>query len=151
MILDTSVLIAAEKQQLDLHALFAAHGPETFYIAAITAAELLHGVERAKPAARKQARARFVESVLAQLETIDFDLALARQHAEIWAVLEAAGKVIGPYDLLIAATAIHYDYPVATLNVAEFRQVPGLRLIDVVRYLRSETTPGISKNPKSTL
>ena len=140
VILDTSVLIAAEKQRLDLTALFAAHEQETFCIAAITAAELLHGVERAKPAARKQARARFVEWILAQVETIDFDLALARQHAGIWATLEAAGKGIGPYDLLIAATALHYDHPVATLNVAEFRQVPGLHLIDATRYFRSETT-----------
>jgi predicted nucleic acid-binding protein len=144
VIFDTSILIAAEKQRLDLHALFAAHEQETFCIAAITAAELLAGVERAKPAARKQARARFVEWILAQVETIDFDLALARQHAGIWATLEAAGKMIGPYDLLIAATALHYDHPVATLNVAEFRQVRGLRLIDVARYLRSEATPGIS-------
>ena len=135
VILDTSVLIAAERRRLDLSAFFAAQEDATFCIAAITAAELLHGVERAKPAARKQTRAQFVEWVLAQVETIDFDLALARQHAGIWATLEAAGKVIGPYDLLIAATALHYDHPLATLNVEEFRQVPGLRLIDVAKYL----------------
>jgi len=134
VILDTSVLIAAERRRLDLSAFFAAHEEETFCIAAITAAELLHGVERAKPATRKQTRAQFVEWILAQVETIDFDLALARQHAGIWATLEAARKVIGPYDLLIAATALHYDHPLATLNVEEFRQVPGLRLIDVARY-----------------
>jgi predicted nucleic acid-binding protein len=120
---------------LDLGALFAAHEEEIFYIAAITAAELLHGVERAKPATRKQSRARFVEWILAQVETIDFDLALARRHAGTWAALEAAGKAIGPYDLLIAATALHYGHPVATLNVAEFRQVPGLKLIDLAQYL----------------
>lgn len=150
VILDSSILIAAEKQRLDLHALFAAHEQETFYIASITAAELLHGVERAKPEPRKQARARFVELILSQVETIDFDLALARQHAGIWATLEAGGKVIGPYDLLIAATALHYNHPVATLNVAEFRQVAGLRLIDGAQYLRAEATPGTPKPPKLT-
>ena len=135
---DTSVLIAAERQRLDLGALFAAHEKETFRIAAITAAELLHGVERAKPPARRQPRARFVEWILAQVETIDFDLALARQHAGLWAALEAAGTMIGPYDLLIAATALHYDDPLATLNDGEFRRVPGLSLIDVARYLRPD-------------
>ena len=74
VILDTSVLMAAEKQRLDITALFAAHEEEIFCIAAITAAELLHGVERAKPVARKQSRSRFVEWILAQVETIDFDL-----------------------------------------------------------------------------
>jgi tRNA(fMet)-specific endonuclease VapC len=140
VILDTSVLIAAEKQRLDLAALFAAHEEETFFIAAITAAELLHGVERAKPAARKQTRSRFVEWILGQFETIDFDLALARQHAGIWAALEAKGRVIGPYDLLIAATAVHYGHQVATLNISEFRNVRSLRLIDVAPYLSPETT-----------
>ena len=140
VILDTSVLIAAEKRRLDLTALFAAHEEEAFCIAAITAAELLHGVERTKPAARKQSRSQFVEWILAQVETIDFDLALARQHAAIWAVLESAGKVIGPYDLLIAATAVHFGHPVATLNGSEFRHVPGLQLIDVAPYLCPEAT-----------
>jgi len=140
VILDTSVLMAAEKQRLDITALFAAHEEEIFCIAAITAAELLHGVERAKPVARKQSRSRFVEWILAQVETIDFDLALARQHVGIWAALEAAGKVIGPYDLLIVATAVHYGHPVATLNTGEFRHVPGLHLIDVAPYLLPETT-----------
>jgi tRNA(fMet)-specific endonuclease VapC len=139
VILDTSVLIAAEKQRLNLTALFAAHEEDTFCIAAITAAELLHGVERAKPAARKQSRSRFVEWILAQVDTIDFDLAVARQHAGIWAALEAAGKVIGPYDLLVAATAVHYDHRVATLNVSEFRQVRGLHLIDAAPFLCPET------------
>ncbi len=139
VILDTSVLIAAEKQRLDLTALFAARKEETFCLAAITAAELLHGVERAKPAARKEARSQFVEWILAQVETIDFDLAVARQHAGIWAKMEAAGKVIGPYDLLIAATALQYDHSVATLNVAELRQVRGLNLIDMANYFRPET------------
>jgi predicted nucleic acid-binding protein len=138
VILDTSVLIAAEKGRLNLTALFAAHEEETFCIAAITAAELLHGVERAEPPVPKQTRSRFVEWILAQVETIDFDLALARHHVGIWAALEAAGKVIGPYDLLIAATAVHYGHPLATLNINEFRQVPGLQLIDVAPYLRPE-------------
>src|SRR5881275_2901882 len=101
LILDTSVLISAEKKRLDLARFFAAHPDETFFFAAITASELLHRVFRAHPAARKQERAAFVEALLAQIETIDFDLAVARRHAELWAELERKGQMIGPYDLLI--------------------------------------------------
>jgi predicted nucleic acid-binding protein len=136
LILDTSVLIAAEKGRLDLAALFAAHADETFFFAAITAAELLHGVERAQPAARKQHRSRFVEAVLREIEVIDFDLSVARRHAALWAELEQAGRMIGPYDLLITATALQHGHAVLTLNVAEFRQVPALRVIDPAPYLR---------------
>jgi tRNA(fMet)-specific endonuclease VapC len=53
LILDTSVLIAAERARLDLPRLFAAHAEEPFALAAITASELLHGVERAEPGPRR--------------------------------------------------------------------------------------------------
>jgi len=49
IVLDTSVLIAAEKGQLRLLDFFVANSKESFFITAITAAELLHGVERAAP------------------------------------------------------------------------------------------------------
>jgi tRNA(fMet)-specific endonuclease VapC len=134
LILDTSILIAAEKQQFDLRRLFAARADEPFFIAAITAAELLHGVERAQPPARKKARSRYVEAILSEIEAIDFDLAVARRHAALWAAQEKAGKVIGSHDLLIAATALHCGYAVATCNLAEFRQVAGLRVINPAPY-----------------
>jgi tRNA(fMet)-specific endonuclease VapC len=134
LILDSSVLIAAEKRQFDLRRLFEARADEPFFIAAITAAELWHGVERAQPPTRKKSRSRYVEAVISEIETIDFDLSVARRHARLWAALEKAGKLIGPHDLLIAATALHYDYAVTTLNLAEFRQVPGLKVIDPAPY-----------------
>ena len=134
LILDTSVLIAGERKRLDLPALFAAHPGELFFITTITAAELLHGVARAAPPARKKGRSEFVEDVLARIEAIDFDLPVARRHAELWAKLEKAGQMIGAHDLLIAATALHYGYALATLNVAEFRHVAGLRVIDTGRF-----------------
>lgn len=43
--------------------------------------------------------------------------------------------MIGPYDLLIAATALHYGHAVATLNVAEFLRVKGLRIVDSQSFL----------------
>jgi tRNA(fMet)-specific endonuclease VapC len=135
LILDTSVLIAAEKQRLDLPRLLAAQGTAPVFLAAITAAELLHGVERAKPPERRQTRARFVESLLAVITVIDFDLPVARQHAALWAALESTGQIIGAHDLQIAATALHHDFALATLNQTEFHRVPGLRLIDPAPYL----------------
>lgn len=130
LILDTSVLIAAEKQRLDLPAFFSAHAAEPFFIAAITASELLHGVERARSPDQKRTRARFVEAVLEEFEAIEFDLPVARRHAEVWASLETAGRMIGPHDALIAATALQHGHGLVTLNLTEFRQVHSLRVID---------------------
>lgn len=135
LMLDTSVLIAAERQRLDLVRLLAAHGDEPVFLAAIAAAELLHGVERADTPERRQNRSRLVESLLATITVIDFDHPIARRHAALWAALESTGQVIGAHDLQIAATALHHDCALVTLNRTEFLRVTGLRLIDPAPYL----------------
>jgi tRNA(fMet)-specific endonuclease VapC len=136
LILDTSVLIAAERARLDLPRFFAAHAEEPFALAAITASELLHGVERAEPGHRRRERGAFVEAVLAELDLVDFDLPVARRHASLWVELERLGRRIGPHNLQIAATALHLNYGLVTLNPAEFRQVPGLRVEDPAAFQR---------------
>lgn len=139
LILDSTVLIAAEKQRFNLPALFMAHEREPVFIAAITAFELLHGVARASPA-QKHRRSQLVEGVLTSIEAIDFDLPVARRHAVIWANLEAAGNMIGAHDLQIAATAVHYGHSVATLNTREFGRVADLHLVDTAPYLQPQQT-----------
>jgi len=47
VILDSSVLIAAERKRFDLVGFLSAHANDTIFITAITASELLHGCERA--------------------------------------------------------------------------------------------------------
>ena len=137
LILDSSVLIAAERQQFDLARFFAENADEPFFLASITVSELLHGVERAPAGHRRNQRARFVEAILAEVEVIDFDGAVARRHAAAWAALERAGRMIGAHDLLIAATALYHDCALVTLNTAEFRQVNGLALAPTSGYCRS--------------
>lgn len=56
MILDSSILIADERGRFALQDFFTAYSSESFYLAAITVSELWHGVERAVPVARQQAR-----------------------------------------------------------------------------------------------
>lgn len=131
LILDTSVLIAAERGKLDSEKFFA-HLKETpVFLAAITASELLHGVERAQNEAIRSRRSRFVESMLSQIPIIEFDLDAARSHSVLWSRLEVAGTMIGAHDLLIAATAVASGHAVATLNRKEFERIDQLELIDV--------------------
>ena len=95
-------------------------------MAAIAAAELLLGVERADSLACRQQRQQYVEAILATVPIIPFDLAVARVHAQVSAALFAMGQPIGPHDLLIAATALAYGHSILTHNLREFRRVPGL-------------------------
>lgn len=124
-----------EKAEIPPGGFFAAHPQERFSIAVITASEMLHGVERAMLPARKAARSVVVEQYLLHLNVLDFDLSAARRHAALWALLETKGAMIGAYDRLIASTALEYDFAVATLNLAEFQKVPGLRLVDVAPFV----------------
>lgn len=128
-LIDSSVLIAAERRALDLDAAMAAHGDEPVGIAAITASELLHGVQRAATAAQRLRRETFVERLLAVLPVFPFDLVTARLHASLWASLAAKGATVGAHDLLIGATAIAAGYRVATRDRRSFGRIPGLEVV----------------------
>jgi tRNA(fMet)-specific endonuclease VapC len=79
VILDSSVLIAAERGKFDLPAMLRAYEAEVFQIAALTAGELLHGCERANDAVRER-RVRFVEDVIREFGVAPFALAEAREY-----------------------------------------------------------------------
>jgi tRNA(fMet)-specific endonuclease VapC len=126
ILIDTSVLIEAERSGLPIDRRFDA---ETATISVVTASELLHGVHRASRERVRARRAAFVEGVLAALDPLPVTIAVARAHARIWADLERGGKMIGAHDIWIAATAVSHGMDVVTSNVAEFKRVPGLTVI----------------------
>jgi tRNA(fMet)-specific endonuclease VapC len=113
-VIDSSVLIAAERGKLDLERVLRDYGDEPIAIAAITASELLHGVHRAAESSQRNRREAFVERLLAELPLIPFDLLVARVHSRLSAELAAKGSPVGAHDLLIAATALAVGYDVAT-------------------------------------
>jgi tRNA(fMet)-specific endonuclease VapC len=136
LILDSSVLIADERGKFDMTGFLRQYSSLQPVIAAITASELLHGVERAHDAARKERRQRHVEQILASLSILPFDLAQARYHARIWADLEVRGLMIGPHDLQIAAAGLALAHEVGTLNAQEFGRVAGLKIVDATPFRR---------------
>ena len=133
LILDSSVLVAFERRRFDLERLLADASPVA--IAAVTAAELLIGVERADSPQRRVRRENFVENIFARLSIVPFDLPQARLYAIQFADLAQRGQIIGDRDLQIAVTALSLDYDLATLNIGEFQRVTSLRLIDVSSYI----------------
>jgi tRNA(fMet)-specific endonuclease VapC len=101
---------------------------DQFELAAITVAELWHGVERASAGHRVQ-RQRYLEAVVAALPVISYSEQTAYHHARIWARLESTGKSIGSYGRIVAATAFERGSIVATFNKRHFSQVKGLTVI----------------------
>jgi tRNA(fMet)-specific endonuclease VapC len=134
LILDTSVLVAAERREFQITAFLVAQPVAPVRLAAVTYSELLHGLERAADAQIRARRRRFIEGILSLTGIVGFNQREAELHARLWANLESRGQIIGAHDLQIAATALSLDYSLATLNLREFSRVPGLKLADVAPF-----------------
>jgi tRNA(fMet)-specific endonuclease VapC len=128
-LIDSSVLIAWERNQLNLEDQLADSADEDFGVSAITASELLHGVHRASTPAQRRRREAFVEGLLSRIPIVAFDAVTARIHARISAELAAQGTAVGPHDLIIAATAITQGYALATRDERSFPKISGLNLL----------------------
>lgn len=96
-------------------------------IAAVTAAELLVGVQFADDKHRPE-REEFVEGVLSIFPIEEYDLAAARSHATLLFHTRRLGKQRGAHDLIIAATAVSRDRVVVSGDRAAFEGLPGVRL-----------------------
>ncbi len=68
--------------------------------------------------------------MLSSIEILSYTEATALEHARIWADLESSGKMIGFYDLIVAATALESGSVVATFNQRHFARVRGLKVIE---------------------
>lgn len=126
LVIDTDVWVLAEKSdgKLDL-ARWAHYGGA--YMSAITASELLVGVERANTAQRRAQRGAFVENLLSSVPVLEFSMPVVRTHARMVAAL-SKNVTAGAHDALIAATAVHHGYALLTRNVADFRIFAGLKV-----------------------
>lgn len=129
--LDADVVIRGEKGTFDLRKWLKSRSNDQFEIAAITVAELWHGVERAI-GKRKVTRQRYLRAMLESLPVIDYSEQTAYEHARLWAELETSGKMIGFYDLIVGATALERGSQVATFNKRHFGQIKGLIVIEPV-------------------
>jgi predicted nucleic acid-binding protein len=135
VILDTTVFIAAERGRFDMSGFLESLGETGVALAAVTAGELLFGFERATDPGIRARRGAFIEAILEAVPTAPFGLAEARRHAALWAELAGRGELIGPYDMLVAATALANDFSLATLNRGEFERAPGLSLVELDSFL----------------
>ena len=80
-----------------------------------------------------QARGRNLEvtkDFLASMHQYPFDDSCIEHYGALRARLTRAGQLIGPNDLLIAATALAHGAILVTHNTAEFSRVPGLLIED---------------------
>jgi predicted nucleic acid-binding protein len=129
ILIDSDVIIQAERGIFDLDAWLVSQPNEEFKLAAITVAELWHGAERAT-GNHRTTRRLFLQRVFATFDFVPYGEEAAFEHARLWAELESRGQMIGSYDLILAAMALHSGSAVATFNVRHFVVVNGLKIIE---------------------
>lgn len=96
-------------------------------VSAVTAAELHFGVARS---ASRDSNAAKLNRFLAEFDVVPFDEEASRTYGTVRGRLADAGTPIGPLDTMIAAHALSLGAKVVTNNVAEFRRVKGLKVVD---------------------
>jgi tRNA(fMet)-specific endonuclease VapC len=129
IIIDTDVIIKGERGLFDLRGWLATQADHEVEIAAITVAELWHGIERATSAHRAK-RERYAQALIESVSVLPYTETTAVVHARIWAGLEASGNMIGAHELILAATALEHNSLVATFNRRHFALVPGLEVVE---------------------
>lgn len=128
VILDTSVLIEAERREFEIDKFTENRGDEIFGLSVITVAELLHGVHRADSSKRRLKRSAYVEKVIELFPVYVFDISTARIYSELWSDLSSRGVQLGAHDLIIGSTALSLGFSVATFNIRHFERIEGLKV-----------------------
>jgi predicted nucleic acid-binding protein len=105
------------------------YGEVEIGLSVVTVVELVHGVERAGTAERRQRRQAFVDELIRDVPVYAVTVETARLAGRVEGSKAAEGISIPFEDLLIAATALQLGFGVVTTNVRHFDVVPGLNVI----------------------
>ena len=100
--------------------------PIDIAVSVITVMELRYGL-LINPQ-RAQKIEPVIVSFLTSVTIFDFGNAEAERAAQIRDILKTQGQPIGPYDILIAATALQHNLLMITANQREFDRVPALQV-----------------------
>ncbi len=106
---------------------FMSCSPSDIALCSIVKAELLYGARHSQ---RVDANLQRLKLFFHPLMSVSFDDRCAEEYGQIRATLTAAGNIIGPNDLFIAAIARAYDATLVTHNTKEFGRITGLRMED---------------------
>lgn len=135
VVVDSSVFIAVQRGRFDWRGWANSLEETELLVTAITLSELLHGAHRAQTVEQRDKRLRFAAMMESDYYVLSFGIREARNHAALTAEMQQKGFAAGAHDLLIAAIARCHEHQIATLNVAEFRRMPEVSVLDASPFL----------------
>lgn len=121
ILLDTSIIIDATRQKDIKQTVFykLAQSKSELYISILSYAESYAG----KSVWEDQSAKKTLETLLSGTKILPLDEITSKEAGKI-----EAEHSIGIVDAIIAATALHYKLPLATLNLKDFKKIKGLKL-----------------------
>lgn len=135
VILDSSLLIAAERRRLTAHqsieSIRQSLGSLPVALSAVTVAEIGHGIYRANSPEIQRRRRAFLDDLKSAIPIHPISATTAEIVARIGGQQASQGVNLPIADLLIGASAIELGYAVATSNLRDFTRIPGLRVLSL--------------------
>src|SRR6185312_15019923 len=98
---------------------------EGIVISLVTVGEIYEGVYYGYDP--DQATAKF-QQFLTTLDVLPLTIPIMERFAHIRGELRRSGNIIGDFDILIAATAIHHNLTLVTRNIKDYDRIPHLKL-----------------------
>jgi tRNA(fMet)-specific endonuclease VapC len=126
-VLDTNTLIYFFRGMGKVSEQLLAKNPKDIALPTIVLYELEVGIARSS---FPQKRRTQLQELASLIHILPFGYPEALKAASIRVDLERKGLLIGPYDILIAATAISNKGLLVTHNLKEFKRIKGLQLED---------------------
>jgi len=92
-------------------------------LSSVVLAELRYGAEKSQ---RRKANHGLLDSLVQEVNAVQFDERAAAAYGAVRTSLESRGKPLGAYDMMIAAQALSLDLILVTDNEREFKAVKSL-------------------------
>lgn len=126
--LDTNICIYALKDKFPrIKEKMENLSPSEIAIPSMVKAELYYGAQKSQ---NKNKVISALNEFLAPFDIIPFGNKEVMTYAEIRDKLEKSGKIIGPNDIIIAATTLSHGATLVTHNTREFERVENLSVED---------------------
>jgi tRNA(fMet)-specific endonuclease VapC len=125
-LLDTCIISAFFRKEPQLIERLESITPDDLKISTITVMEIEYGLHL-NPSIRSRIQPLWL-SFKEQVEVLPFSEGDAVHAAQIRSILKKEGRLIGPYDILLAGTSKNHNLVFVTDNLSEFKRVEGLQV-----------------------
>jgi tRNA(fMet)-specific endonuclease VapC len=125
-ILDTDWIINLLAGKKDAEERIQQFDPEEIVVSLVAVAEIY---ESAYNFANPEAHIQTFRSFLSNFQLLNLNLPIIEKFAEVRAHLRRRGQMISDFDILLGATALHYDLIVLTYNKKHFQRIPDIKIL----------------------